>query len=204
MAKGAAKSGDKSEKDDDTGGKKRGGGMLKLALAGVLLLGLGAGGAYGAFAMGLIGAGEGHEEPDQPKLVLKGEEDPYAMPGAEKEKDAAAPVYGEGGSKYRTAYYSFEESFTSNLADSPGLVQVELAVSTRRDGRVLQWVKNHELAIRSAILAQLAATPEAEVYDVAGKERLAKRLTQAINAVLEENEGFGGIDAVHFRGFLVQ
>ncbi|PKP89481.1 MAG: flagellar basal body-associated protein FliL, partial [Alphaproteobacteria bacterium HGW-Alphaproteobacteria-15] len=110
----------------------------------------------------------------------------------------------EGGSKYRTAYYSFEESFTSNLADSPGLVQVELAVSTRRDGRVLQWVRNHELAIRSAILTQLAATPEAEVYDVAGKERLAKRLTQAINDVLEENEGFGGIDAVHFRGFLVQ
>jgi flagellar FliL protein len=200
MAKGK----EKSDKDDDAGGKKRGGGALKLALAGVLLLGLGAGGAYGAFAMGLIGAGEGHEEPDQPKLVLKGEEDPYAAPGADKEKDAAAPVYGEGGSKYRTAYYSFEESFTSNLADSPGLVQVELAVSTRRDGRVLQWVKNHELAIRSAILAQLAATPEAEVYDVAGKERLAKRLTQAINAVLEENEGFGGIDAVHFRGFLVQ
>ncbi len=204
MSKSAGKHGDKSGKDEDTGGKKRGGGALKLALAGVLLLGLGAGGAYGAFAMGLIGGDAGHEEPDQPKLVLKGEEDPYAAAGGDKEKDAAAPVYGEGGSKYRTAYYSFAESFTSNLADSPGLVQVELAVSTRRDGRVLQWVKTHELAIRSAILAQLAATPEAEVYDVAGKERLAKRLTDAINRVLEENEGFGGIDAVHFRGFLVQ
>jgi len=170
----------------------------------VLLLGVGAGGAYGAFAMGLIGAGDGAHEPDEPKLVVKGEEDPYTLPGAEKEKDAAAPVYGEGGSKYRTVYYSFADSFTSNLADSPGLVQVELAVSTRRDGRVLQWVKNHELAIRSAILAQLAATTEAEVYDVEGKKRLAGRLTKAVNQVLEENEGFGGIDAVHFRGFLVQ
>jgi flagellar FliL protein len=135
---------------------------------------------------------------------MKGEGETYPLPGAEGSKDAAPPVYGEGGSKYRTVYYSFEESFTSNLADSPGLVQLELAVSTRRDGRVLQWVESHELAIRSAILAQLAATPEAEVYDVGGKERLAKRLTAAINAVLEENEGFGGIDAVHFRGFLVQ
>ncbi|MDC8755604.1 flagellar basal body-associated FliL family protein [Erythrobacter sp. sf7] len=170
----------------------------------MLLLALGAGGAYGAYAAGLFGGAKGAHEPDEPKLVLKGDKDPYPLPGAEKQKDAPAPVYGEGGSKYRTAYYSFEESFTSNLADSPGLVQVELAVSTRRDGRVLQWVQNHELAIRSAILAQLAATTEAEVYDVEGKKKLATRLTRAVNAVLEENEGFGGIDAVHFRGFLVQ
>jgi flagellar FliL protein len=195
---------DKSDKDGEGGGKSGKGGMIKIILGAVLLLGLGAGGAYGAYAAGLFGEAGGHDEPDEPKLVLKNEEDPYALPGAEKEKDAAAPVYGEGGSKYRTAYYSFEESFTSNLADSPGLVQVELAVSTRRDGRVLQWVKNHELAIRSAILAQLASTTEAEVYDVEGKKRLGERLTKAVNAVLEENEGFGGIDAVHFRGFLVQ
>jgi flagellar FliL protein len=195
---------DKSDKDGEGGGKSGKGGMIKIILGAVLLLGLGAGGAYGAYAAGLFGEAGGHDEPDEPKLVLKNEEDPYAMPGKEKEKDAAAPVYGEGGSKYRTAYYSFEESFTSNLADSPGLIQVELAVSTRRDGRVLQWVKNHELAIRSAILAQLAATTEAEVYDVEGKKRLGERLTKAVNAVLEENEGFGGIDAVHFRGFLVQ
>ena len=195
---------DKSDKDGEGGGKSGKGGMIKIILGAVLLMGLGAGGAYGAYAAGLFGEAGGHDEPDQPKLVLKNEEDPYAMPGKDKEKDAAAPVYGEGGTKYRTAYYSFQESFTSNLADSPGLIQVELAVSTRRDGRVLQWVESHELAIRSAILAQLAATTEAEVYDVEGKKRLSARLTKAVNAVLEENEGFGGIDAVHFRGFLVQ
>jgi flagellar FliL protein len=204
MAKGAGKNGDKPDNAGDGSSSKGKGGIIKIALGAVLLLGVGAGGAYGAFAMGLFGTAGGPAEPDQPKLVLKGEEDPYTLPGAEKEKDAAAPVYGEGGSKYRTAYYSFEDSFTSNLADSPGLVQVELAVSTRRDGRVLQWVKSHELAIRSAILAQLAATTEAEVYDVEGKKRLGERLTQAVNDVLEENEGFGGVDAVHFRGFLVQ
>lgn len=203
MAKGKDKGGGKSEADGEGSGKGKGG-LIKLALGVVLLLGVGAGGAYGAFAMGLIGGVEGHAEPDQPKLVLKGEHDPYAPAAKGSHGEAEVLVYGEGGSKYRTAYYSFEDSFTSNLADSPGLVQVELAVSTRRDGRVLQWVKNHELAIRSAILAQLAATTEAEVYGIEGKKRLGQRLTTAINAVLEENEGFGGIDAVHFRGFLVQ
>ncbi|MBI1402557.1 MAG: flagellar basal body-associated protein FliL [Porphyrobacter sp.] len=194
---------DKAGKDGDSG--KGGKGLvIKIALGAVALLALGAGGAYGAYAAGLFGEPAGAHEPDEPKLVLKGEEEPYPLPGAEKGKEEAAPVYGEGGSKYRTAYYSFADSFTSNLADSPGLIQVELAVSTRRDGRVLQWVHNHELAIRSAILVQLASTTEAEVYDAAGKEKLAKRLTRAVNAVLEEKEGFGGIDAVHFEGFLVQ
>lgn len=196
---------DNADKDGEGDGGKTGKvGLIKLALGAVLLLGMGAGGAYAAFAMGLLGDVSGPPAPDHPKLVLKSEADPYPLPGSDENKDSAKPVYGEGGSKYRTAYYSFEDSFTANLADSPGLVQVELAVSTRRDGRVLQWVKNHELAIRSAILAQLAATSEAEAYDVAGKQRLAARLTKAINAVLEDNEGFGGVEAVHFRGFLVQ
>jgi flagellar FliL protein len=173
MSKGKEKAEKDAEGGGQGGGKPKKRGMIKIILGAVLLLGLGAGGAYGAYAMGLFG-GDAAEEPDNPKLVMKGEGETYPLPGAEGSKDAAPPVYGEGGSKYRTVYYSFEESFTSNLA------------------------------IRSAILAQLAATPEAEVYDVGGKERLAKRLTAAINAVLEENEGFGGIDAVHFRGFLVQ
>lgn len=190
-------------KGKDTGeGDKPKGGIMKLALGGLALVAVGAGGAYGAFAAGLFG-GDGSKGPDVPKLVAKGDADPYA-PAGDKGKDAGQIVYGEGGSEYRTAYYAFEESFTSNLADSPALIQVELAVSTRRDGRVLQWVANHELAIRSAILVQLAATPESDVYAVEGKQKLARRLTEAINGVLEETEGFGGIENVHFRGFLVQ
>ncbi|MEL7445358.1 MAG: flagellar basal body-associated FliL family protein [Pseudomonadota bacterium] len=188
-----------SERDGDEETPKKGG-AFKLVLGAVLLLGAGAGGAYGAFAGGLLGGGDA-AGPDLPKLVLKGDEDPYAPPAG---KDEVSVVHGEGGSEYRTAYHSFGESFTSNLLDSPALIQVDLAVSTQYDGRVLQWVDTHELAIRSTILVQLAATPEGDVYTVEGRQELAKRLTKAINAVLEENEGFGGIDAVHFEAFLVQ
>jgi len=188
--------------EDSDGEEKPKGGVMKLALGALLLLGVGAGGAYGAFAAGLLG-GDTEAGPDVPELVRKGDSDPYAA-ALESEKDSGPVVYGEGGSEYRTAYYSFEESFTSNLSDSPALIQVDLAVSTRRDGRVLQWVRNHELAIRSAILAQLAATAEEDAYSIEGKKKLAGRLTAAINEVLEEQEGFGGIENVHFKGFLVQ
>ena len=182
--------------------KKGKGGIVKIAGAGVLLLGLGAGGAYGAFAAGLIGGSQDEAEAG-PSFVRKGESDPYALPGGSKDADIEV-VHGSGGSEYRTAYYGFTENFTANLADSPALIQVDLAVSTRRDGRVLMWVQNHELALRSAVLTQLAATTEADVYSMEGKQDLSDRLTAAINRVLEEQEGFGGIDAVHFKGFLVQ
>ena len=192
----------KAKPAEDAAPKK--GGKMKLVLLAAVMLAAGAGGAYGAFASGLIG---GHAEagPDLPKPVAKGGEDPYAPPAEGKGKDAGIePVYGEGGSQYRRQYYSFEEGFTSNLKDSTGLVQLTLAVSTQHDGRVLQWLKRHELAIRSAVLVELAATPEDDVFTAEGKQRLQDRLVKAINRVLTEQEGFGGVDAVHFRSFLVQ
>ncbi len=189
------------DKDDEDKPK---GGMMKIIIGALLLLGVGAGGAYGAFAAGLLGSAADASEPDVPQMVRKGEHDPYAPPPSKNKKDEAPIVHGEGGSEYRTTYFSFSDAFTSNLRDSPALIQTELAVSTRRDGRVLQWVQQHELAIRSAILTQLAATPEEDVFTVEGKEALSERLTKAINDVLEEEEGFGGIEAVHFKGLLVQ
>jgi flagellar FliL protein len=83
-------------------------------------------------------------------------------------------------------------------------VQVSIACSTRRDGRVLMWVRKHELAIRSEILVVLADTPEEDAFTPEGKERLQKRLAGAINKVLTQTEGFGGVDAVYFKSFLVQ
>jgi flagellar FliL protein len=113
-------------------------------------------------------------------------------------------VQGDGGSKYRTAYYTFDEDFSSNLKDSDALFQVSLAASTRRDGRVLMWLDEHKLAIRSKILVVLADTPEDEVYSPDGKALLQKRLTKAVNDVLIQQEGFGGVDNIYFKTFIVQ
>ena len=131
---------------------------------------------------------------------------PYAAPPSPDAKDAEGgeEEEGSGGSEYRIAYYSFADEFTSNLRESDGLVQLSLAASTRRDGRVLRRLARHELAIRSAVLVVLADTPEPGIDTVEGKARLQKRLTTAINEVLTRNEGFGGVDAVYFKSFLVQ
>ena len=184
--------------------KKRGGMAMKLAV-GITLIAAGGGGAFGAMQTGLIGKHADKKEDNRPKLIRKGEPDPYAPAATGKEGgEAAAMVDGEGGSQYRTSYYSFAEEFTTNLRDSDALLQVSLAASTHRDGRVLMWLGKHELAIRSRILSELADTPELEITTQTGKRSLQKRLTGAINAELTAREGFGGVDDVLFKSFIIQ
>ncbi|MFM6931408.1 MAG: flagellar basal body-associated protein FliL [Novosphingobium sp.] len=186
---------------------KKKGGLVKKLILPLVLLGAGAGGVYGAMLAGVIGGhGEEKKEDNRPKLIKKGEEDPFAQKkeGEKEGEGGGAEVEGDGGSEYRTSYYTFSEDFTSNLRNSDALVQISLACSTRRDGRVLMWLKKHELAIRSHMLEVLADTPEEDVYTIEGKDRLQKRLTAAINKVLTDTEGFGGVDSVYFRSMLVQ
>ncbi|HKT84582.1 MAG TPA: flagellar basal body-associated FliL family protein [Novosphingobium sp.] len=192
---------DKSAKEGKSGKAK---GKLGVILGAVALLAVGGGGMFGLVQAGVIGGGHAAAKEDNaPKLVRKGEEDPYA-PVSDKKEEGPVEVEGEGGDEYRTAYFTFGEEFTSNLRGSDALVQLSLAASTRRDGRVLMWLKKHELAIRSQLLAILADTPEEDVYTLAGKDHLQKRMTAAINKVLTRKEGFGGVDAVYFRNFIVQ
>ncbi len=187
--------------------KKKGKSLLMKLTLGLVLIGASGGGTFMAVKAGMLGGEHGADKPkekDEPKLVKKGEEDPYALKITAKEGEGPAEVEGEGGSEYKTSYYNFSDDFTSNLKNSTALVQISLACSTRRDGRVLMWLKKHELAIRSTVLVVLADTPEEDAFTPEGKVRLAKRLTDAINKVLTETEGFGGVDRVYFKGFLVQ
>jgi flagellar FliL protein len=199
------------KKEKEAKPRKKGGGMMLKIGAAAALLGVGGGGAYGLVAAGVIGGGGGHggeHEDKNPKLIKKGEEDPYAPAPKEgghgEEGGGGHEVDGEGGSEYRTAYFSFTDDFTSNLKDSDALVQISLACSTHRDYRVILWLQKHELAIRSSVLSALADTPGEEVQSAEGKTHLQKRLVAAINKVLTDTEGFGGVDAVYFKTFIVQ
>lgn len=194
---------DKKDKDDKP---KKGKGKLGLILVAVGMLVVGGGGMFGLVAAGIIGGGHAEEKKETgPQLIRKGEEDPYAPKvEGEGEGGGAEEVDGDGGDEFRTAYYTFSQEFTSNLKDTDALVQVALACSTRRDGRVLMWLQRHELAIRSQLLAVIADTHEEDLYTIEGKDRLQKRLTAAINAVLKAKEGYGGVDAVYFRSLIIQ
>ena len=200
---------DTAEPGEKPKAKKKGKGLMIKAVGGLVLVAAGGGGTFALVQAGMLGSNEQPAkkiEKDVPKLIKKGEDDPYAPKTEAKEGEAGGgeAIEGEGGSLYKTSYYAFTEDFTSNLKNSSSLVQINIACSTRRDGRVLMWLKKHELAIRSEILVVLADTPEEDAFTPEGKDRLQKRLTSAINTVLTDTEGFGGVDQVYFKSFLVQ
>jgi flagellar protein FliL len=176
--------------------KKKKGKKLILIIALLILIGAGAG--AGVYFSGILGPSkdEGAEaQKDLPKLLPKGSK----PKGAEGEKSGSGDA-----PKYESSYFQIEKEFTSNLKDSTHLIQVGIAVSTPYDEKVIEHLKAHELAVRSAVLMTLSETDEELIFTAEGKKDLQKRLAKAINDVLKEKEGFGGVGNVYFTNFIVQ
>ena len=181
---------------DEEKPKKKKGKMKKILLPMVAILAIGgACGAGGYFAADAMGSHEKAEEkPDLPKLVMKD--------GSEVE----APASGKLGKKsdYKVTYHPIEQGFTSNLRGGSGFAQAEIAVSTFYDDRVVEALTEHDIAVRNAIVLELADTDGAALETIEGKTDLAKRLRDRINKTLEQKTGFGGIDEVYFTKLVLQ
>ena len=191
--------------------KKKKGKLVKLlGILVVLIVLVGAGAGAGMyFAQKTGGSKAEAKESDLPRLVPKSEEVRVsAAEGSGSEtsgagaKEATPP--GEGGAKYASTYYEMDKDFTSNLQGSVHYIQIGVAVSTPYDQRVIDNLKTHEIAVRSAILMALGDATEDEVFTSDGKKQLQARLVKAINQVLIQKEGFGGISNVYFTNFVVQ
>jgi flagellar FliL protein len=105
---------------------------------------------------------------------------------------------------FQATYIPLEGNFPSNLRGGDAFVQIGMGVSTYYDERVVQAVERHNMAIRSAILLNLSEADPVEITTLSGKEALKTALKDAINRVLTNREGFGGIDDVHFTSFVTQ
>jgi flagellar FliL protein len=186
---------------------------LILVLGGVALLG-GGGAAAGFYAAGSVNPTTAKEEdPNMPRLVLKGEKAEDVA-----KKFAADAAHGEAAghgkavdlprpqnpSAYEATYYQIPAPFTSNMADSDAFAQISIAVSTYYDQRVIAALQTHELAVRSAILLMLAQEQEIKLSTPQGKEQLQARLVKIINGVLKEKTGYSGVDNVYFTNFVIQ
>lgn len=195
--------------------KKKKGKLLLFVGAPLLLLGGGGGAAYAMGWLNMASGGAHEAKSDEPRLVPKSEEKRAGAGGGEGgghggESEASGGGHGkptpkgEGGDKYASSYYPLEKEFTSNLQDSVHFMQVGVAISTPYDEKVIENIKTHEIAIRSAVLMALGETTEDQVFTAEGKKAMQDRLAKAINAVLKEKEGFGGVGNVYFTNFIVQ
>lgn len=205
-----------SDKPEDAAPKKKGGKMkiIVMALVLVVLVGGGVGAGVYASSAGLIGGGHAAAaEEHGPKLVPKSEQKRPKEGGEGEGGHGGGESSGSGGKhvpsggdgdKYASNYYTMDPQFTSNLQDSVHVVQVGIAISTPYDDTVIENLKTNDIAVRSAVLLTLGDTPEEQVFTSAGKAQMQARLAKAINAVLQQKEGFGGVSNVYFTNFVVQ
>ncbi|MGB5076326.1 MAG: flagellar basal body-associated FliL family protein [Sphingorhabdus sp.] len=184
--------------------------IIMIVLGGVILLAAGIGG--GIYAAGGVADKHSKEDENMPKLVLRNEEPEEVAEGAEGK---AAPLKVGTVSvkndrvkidpkKYEVTYYPLEQAFTANLADGNGFVQVGLSLATYYDGKVISNIQRQMVPVRSAVLMVLSQQDATFLSSPEGKVALQKEMTRAVNAVLREKEGFGGIDNVYFSNLVIQ
>ena len=143
---------------------------------------------------------------DAPKELLESIvrmiEEREAAKLAEEEAKAKTDNADEQG--FETIYYEFAGTLTTNLANSRKMLQISLAVSSEYDETVMINVEAHELRLRSVILESIGNFSEDAIKGEQGRQLLATTIKDTINAELEELEGFGGIEGVHFTSFVMQ
>lgn len=185
--------------------------MMLIGVGGTVLLSAGVGG--GIYASGGFTGKHSEEDENRPKLVVRSNE-PAEAAGEGGEGGAPALKVGTVSvkndraavdpKKYEVTYYPLEQAFTANLANGEGFVQVGLSLSTYYDGKVITNIQRQMVPIRSAVLMVLSQQDGAVLGSADGKVALQHDMTKAINNVLREKEGFGGIDNVYFSNLVIQ
>ena len=103
-----------------------------------------------------------------------------------------------------TSYYTFADNFTTNLSQSKQFLQISVGVSTQYDETVIENVEKHQMAMRSEVLGVIGTYSVDDIDGKVGRDKLANSIKDAINVKLEELEGFGGVEGVHFTSFVLQ
>ena len=193
--------------DKETDEPKKKGGLVKiigLVFGGLLLIGVGLGAGFFMFGgQGLTPSAE-IEQIIERKLKESGQLPEEDTEVAEDAEPALQKKETPSVDTFVTSYFEFNGNFTSNLRDSRKFLQLGVGISTQYDETVVANVELHQLALRSEILGTVSDFTEEDISGKEGRDRLAAKMVEAINAKLEILEGFGGIDSVHFTSFVLQ
>ena len=179
------------------------GGLMKIimmSLGAIALIGVGVGTGY--FLFGGKPADPSAEIEEIIERKMKEAEEAKAAEEAANsgpQKKEAPEV-----EKFITTYYEFPGNFTTNLRGSRKFLQAGIGVSTQYDENVITHVEDHQLSLRSSILAVMSEFSEQDIEGKSGRDALAKAIAAELNTKLEALEGFGGIENVHFTSFMLQ
>ena len=158
--------------------------------------------------------------PPNPEAMLEGEAgdghgekaaDDHGAPAGDKKgdgKDGGEPPKlnkkSPDSPRFEYTYFQLEREFLVNLSGSKKVMSVQIALMTRYDERVIENVKKHEFALRSAIMDAMRLTTEADLAKPDFRRDLAKKVADVMNTMLEKYEDFGGVEEINFTNFIVQ
>lgn len=192
-----------AKKDDAAVPKKKGGKkkLIIMVVGGLMLAGGGVAGGMFAAGMGIGGAHANGPVRDKnaPELETREGQKPH-----EADEFKAVGSFVPDPKVYKPSYYTMEQNFTSNLRDTDGIVQVALGMSTFYDHKVTDALKDNDMPLRSAALAVLANSDSLSLSTPQGKAQLQSQLKDAMNKVLIDKTGYGGVDSVYFTSFIIQ
>jgi flagellar FliL protein len=138
-------------------------------------------------------------DPD-PEAAAKGGEKGKDGKDAKPEKLKKSPE----AQRFDFNYFQMEREFLVNITGSKRVMSIQVAVMTRYDQRVVDNIKKHEFALRSAMMDVMRQSQESDVNKPEFRVDLAKRLRDAMNSLLEKYEEFGGVEDVFFTSFIIQ
>lgn len=138
-------------------------------------------------------------DPD-PEAATKGGEKGKDGKDAKPEKLKKSPE----AQRFDFNYFQMEREFLVNITGSKRVMSIQVAVMTRYDQRVVDNIKKHEFALRSAMMDVMRQSQESDVNKPEFRVELAKKLRDAMNSLLEKYEEFGGVEDVFFTSFIIQ
>ena len=106
--------------------------------------------------------------------------------------------------RFDYTYHQLDREFLVNLSGSRKVMSVQIAIMTRYDERVIENLKKHEFALRSAVMDVMRQTAETELPKPDFRKDLGIKIRDAMNTLLEKYEDFGGVEEVMFTSFIVQ
>jgi flagellar basal body-associated protein FliL len=138
-----------------------------------------------------------HSAPAESYIDKKGDAKDAGGPPKLNKKSPESP-------RFDYTYFQLEREFLVKLSGSKKVMSVQIAIMTRYDERVVENIKKHEIALRSAIMDSIRMTTEAELAKPDFRRDLAKKIADVMNTLLERLEDFGGVEEVNFTSFIIQ
>lgn len=165
-------------------------GVLPLMTSIVLVVG-------GLFLAGILPGG------DSNTTVASGEDGDADAEDEEAEEDEEADEEEEALTP--AVYIPIDPAFVVNFASQgkARFLQITVEVMTR-DAEVPEQVKLHMPVIRNNLVLLFSAQSYDHVSTLEGKEALREEALEVIQAILEEETGDPGIEAVYFTSFVMQ